>query len=296
MHKTPIGTLVDALIPDPVGYMIDLIPDGYECFQLTFWQNIGTTDLERLAHEIRSRLDPLGIPITTVGVYGNPLESDEEAEKTRESLRAVVQAAPLFGAPIVSCFTGRIRNAPIPESIPAYQKFFGPLADSALKSGTRLALENCAMGGTWRHGDWNMAHGPDAWELIFDALPHPNIGLEWETCHQMVNLIDPIAQLPHWIDRVFHVHGKCANVYPDVIKVHGIHGAKAMADHRFPGLGDADWTDVFRILNTHNYKGTIDIEGWHDPVFKDESELEGQCNALTYLKACRDKAYKTDTR
>ena len=60
-----------------------------------------------------------------------------------------------------------------------------------------------------------------------------------------------------------------------------------MVDHRFPGLGDSDWTEVIRILKTGNYKGTIDIEGWHDPVFKDDRELEGQRNALAYLKTCR---------
>jgi len=270
--------------------MANLVPDGFECFQLTFWQSIGATDLARLADRIRNRLDPLGISISTVGLYGNPLESDEQSLETRTSLKKVVEAAPLFGAPLVSCFTGRIRDTPIPESIPTFQKVFGPLADQALRSDTRIAFENCAMGGTWKHGDWNIAHGPDAWELIFEALPHSNIGLEWETCHQMINLIDPIAQLPHWMNRVFHIHGKCANVYHDRIAEHGIHGSLSIADHRFPGLGDTNWTEVFNILKQHNYKGTIDIEGWHDPVFKDETELEGQRNALSYLKACRDAA------
>ena len=37
----------------------------------------------------------------------------------------------------------------------------------------------------------------------------------------------------------------------------------------------------------NNYPVTIDIEGWHDPVYRDELELTGQVHGLQYLKACR---------
>ncbi len=279
--------MVDGLIPDPAAYIAAIIPDGFECFQLTFWQTIGNVNLMKLADQVRQVIESHQIPISTIGVYGNPLESDEMAGETRRGLEMAVESAPLFGASIVSCFTGRLRNRSIPDSIPAYQAFFEPLAEKAARNGVRIAFENCAMGGTWKYGDWNLAHGPDAWELLFEALPQSNIGLEWETCHQMANLIDPLQQLPHWVDRIFHVHGKCANVYHDVIKKHGINGSIPTVDHRFPGLGDVDWTDVLKILKTSNYKGTIDIEGWHDPIFKDDLELEGQRNALAYLKSCR---------
>jgi hypothetical protein len=35
------------------------------------------------------------------------------------------------------------------------------------------------------------------------------------------------------------------------------------------------------------FKGSIDIEGWHDPVYKGELEYVGQVHALNYLKNCR---------
>lgn len=290
MDRIPIGTMVDGLIPDPAAYMANIIPDGFESFQLTFWQTIGQVGLQKLSDQVLTVLDPFAIPISAIGVYGNPLESDEMAAETRVSLQAAVEFAPLFGTSIVSCFTGRLRNRPIPESIPAFKSFFEPLAEKAASRGVKIAFENCAMGGTWKFGDWNLAHGPDAWELLFNALPSTNVGLEWETCHQMANLIDPIEQLPLWVDRVFHVHGKCANVYWDTIKKYGIHGSQRVVDHRFPGLGDQDWTEVIRVLKAGNYKGTIDIEGWHDPVFKDDRELEGQRNSLAYLKSCRARS------
>lgn len=69
---------------------------------------------------------------------------------------------------------------------------FGPLGKRAADKGVRLAFENCEMGGNWQSGDWNIAQYPIAWEMMFDAIPSENIGLQWEPCHQMVKLIDLI--------------------------------------------------------------------------------------------------------
>ena len=33
------------------------------------------------------------------------------------------------------------------------------------------------MGGNWRSGDWNIAHNPSAWDIMFDAVPADNLGL-----------------------------------------------------------------------------------------------------------------------
>ena len=38
------------------------------------------------------------------------------------------------------------------------------------------------------------------------------------------------------------------------------------------------------------YKGAIDIEGWHDPVYRDDLEMSGQVHALNFLKKCRGGA------
>jgi hypothetical protein len=57
---------------------------------------------------------------------------------------------------------------------------------------------------------------------------------------------------------------------------HGIHGKVPFAVHRTPGFGDTNLTD---------------IEGWHDPVYRDELEMTGQVRALNYLKECRGGAF-----
>ena len=131
----------------------------------------------------------------------------------------------------------------------------------------------------------------DAWTMMFDAVPMDNLGLEWEPCHQMLNLIDPMTQLREWVSRIFHIHGKCCTIHWDIVHRHGIHAPKPFAFHRTPGFGDCNWTDIVSDLRAGGFKGSIDIEGWHDPVYRDALEMTGQVRSLQYLKACRGGEY-----
>lgn len=284
-NKLRIGTLVgggnaDQIIPQ-------IVQHGFESFNLTFWQSTGKTDLVEMAKRVRALAEEHDFVVPAVSVFGNSLTGEGDNADTLASWERLIDHAHLFGADIVSGFTGRLTGQPIDESIPRFKEVFGELTRRAADRGVRIAFENCDMGGTWATGDWNIAHNPTAWELMFNAVPEQNIGLEWEPCHQMVSLIDPIPQLRKWANKVFHVHGKDATIAWDVVKEHGVHGPKPFVWHRTPGFGDTNWTDIITILRQNDYKGTIDIEGWHDPVYKDELEMTGQVHALNYLKRCR---------
>lgn len=282
-----IGTLVDANGARPEDYIRHILPLGFESIQLTFGSAVRHEDLTGFAERVREILEPTGVVVGALGVYGNPLLEDEEAEATRRSWSLLIEQAAAFGTNVVGGFTGRLTDIPIHENIERFTDVFEPLVEKAASAGVRIAFENCAMGGNWNKGDWNIAHGPDAWSLIFDALPHENLGLEWEPCHQMVNLIDPMPQLRTWVDRIFHVHGKCCTIHWDVVRKYGVRGSKPFAYHRTPGFGDADWSAIISDLRAGGFSGSIDIEGWHDPVYCGELEMTGQVHALAYLKRCR---------
>jgi hypothetical protein len=51
-----------------------------------------------------------------------------------------------------------------------------------------------------------------------------NIGLEWESCHQLAYLIDPIPQIHKWAPKFFRVHGKDVTIRWDIVKTHGVFG------------------------------------------------------------------------
>ncbi|MCC3375510.1 sugar phosphate isomerase/epimerase [Cohnella sp. REN36] len=283
--KLRIGTLVGG--HDAARVIPQIAPHGFESFSLTYWQSTGSADLAETAKRVREAIGDRDIVISSLGVFGNPLTGEGDNADTLASWERLIDHAHLFGTDLVAGFTGRIPGRPIDESIPKFAEVFGELSRRAADKGVRLAFENCDMGGTWQSGDWNIAHNPTAWEMMFNAVPADNIGLQWEPCHQMVSLIDPIPQLRKWVNKVFHVHGKDATIAWDVVREYGVHGPKEFVWHRTPGFGDTNWSDVITILRQAGYRGTIDIEGWHDPVYKDELEMTGQVHALNYLKRCR---------
>lgn len=283
-----IGTMVrssDLTEAQIAEYIRQILPHGFESFELDFWQTTGEIDLKRLAAATKEVLAGTGAVISCIGIYGNTLGDLPEDRRTREDWKKCIDAAHLFGCDLVTGLTGRLWGRPIPESLKPFRKFFDPLARRAADKGVRIAFEN--MGGDWHKGGWNIALTPAAWEMMFNELPHDNVGLEWEPCHQMRRLIDPMPQLRKWVKKVFHLHGKDATVLWDVVREHGILGPHDFALARTPGFGDSNWTDIISELRRGGFDGSIDIEGWHDPVYNQELEMTGQVHALNHLKNCR---------
>lgn len=260
---------------------------GFESFQPFFWQTTNGQKLAELGKRCKDAIGDRDIVIQAIGMFGNPLEGQSPDLETLQGWKDCIDNAHHFGATVVAGFTGRLRGKPLTDSLPRYREIWAELAKLAADRGIRIAFENCAMGGNWETGDWNIAHNPDAWERMFNETPDDNLGLEWEPCHQMVQLIDPFPQIRKWAERVFHVHGKDASVRWDVIRDHGIFGCEKFVFMRTPGFGDSNWTEIISELRRTGYSGSIDIEGWHDPVYRDDLEMTGQVHALRHLKHCR---------
>ncbi len=278
-----------------VDYLRQIIPHGFESFSLTFWKHIPAgLDLKKTAKAVRGLLGEAEVPgqsgtkpiISSLGMFGNPLTDKQNAKDWARCIDACKD----FGCDIVAGFAGALPGKSVPDAMATYKKVWTPLAKRAADKGVRIAFENCNMNGNWENaGDWNIAHSPKAWEMMFDAVPSDAMGLEWEPCHQMVSLIDPLPQLREWMGKgkIFHVHGKDATVDWAAVRRSGIRGGVPYVWHRTPGFGDTNWTDVISILRQGGFKGSIDIEGWHDPVYRGEMEMTGQVHGLNYLKRCR---------
>jgi sugar phosphate isomerase/epimerase len=69
-----------------------------------------------------------------------------------------------------------------------------------------------------------------------------------------------------------------------VIQRFGIGGSQQFAYHRTPGFGGSNWVDIISELRCGGFQGCIDIEGWHDPVYRNELEITGLVHGLNYLK------------
>ena len=282
-----IGLMVSA-DGDTLGKLRKFVPYGIESVAFTFGHDKeDMMDPEEFASIIMPFLNENNVKVGALEAYGNPLLDTPKALKLRQILGRLAECAHLFGTDVVAGFTGRVLGCPVPDSIPKFKEVWTPICEKAGELGVRVAFENCPMGGDWWRGDWNIAFNPSAWELMFEAIPLPNVGLEWEPAHQLRQFIDPLPQIATWGRRIFHLHGKDANVMRDTIKTYGISGPRPAVRDRHPGFGDMNWVDIISELQAVGFKGSIDIEGWHDPIYKDALEMTGQLFALNYLKRCR---------
>src|SRR3989442_110303 len=96
---------------------------------------------------------------------------------------------------------------------------------------------------------------------------------EWDASHLICQFIDPIANLRKFGSRLFHVHAKDAYIHRQLLEVYGI-CHPGVAEHRFPGLGQANWAEIIHALVRAGYDSDLNIEGQHDPVFRNHDSNE----------------------
>ena len=264
MKQIEIGACVPG--SDTKTWLAPLVEAGFECVALNFHMSLGGTDLHALAEQVMPYLREKGVRVATIGYYCNPIENTEQ----RKTLESVIDAAPLFGAPMVSTFAGAYEGEPVEKAIPKFGEVFRELGKRAADNGLKIAIENCPMDGTWQRATCNIAFHPKAWEMMFEAVPEQNVGLEWEPGHQSIQLIDPVSQLREWIGtgRILHMHGKDCTTDWDAVRRYGVLGAVPFAKQRTPGFGDTDWRQILSILREGGYESDICVEGFHDPVYR----------------------------
>ena len=74
LQNIRIGTMVRANLPDPAAYVRQILPLGFESIQPFFWQTLGGKDLKRLAGDIREAIGDRDVVVSSLAVFGNPLE------------------------------------------------------------------------------------------------------------------------------------------------------------------------------------------------------------------------------
>jgi len=127
---------------------------------------------------------------------------------------------------------------------------------------------------------FNMLSQPAMWERLFNETKCENIGIEWDASHLICQFIDPLVNLRAFGSRIFHVHAKDAYIHRQLLESYGI-CHPGVAEHRFPGLGQANWAEIIHTLVRVGYDSDLNIEGEHDPVFRNhdpngKSPLAGQ--------------------
>lgn len=235
------------------------------------------------AEEVMQTTAAAGIEVSAIGHYTNNLDPDLEARAANIAyLRKLVDCCQKMKVGTLCTFAGRAPDLGIEDNIPAFKEVFTPLADYAGERNVCIAFENCPMMHTHPFRGINIAFSPRAWELMFEAVPAPNLGLEYDPSHLYWLNVDHVSVIRDYGERIFHVHAKDTEIMYHRLGHQGIFGGSWWR-YRIPGLGNIDWKQVVTALIDAGYQGNLDIEH-EDPVFAGERFKEGVLYGLKHLK------------
>ncbi len=224
------------------------------------------------------------IQISALGYYPNHLTPDkDEAQATRQHFLSLFDLAEMLEVDTIGTFAGRDPERDIADNIPLFQDYWAPIAKQAEDRGLQIGFENCPMFHYFPFRGTNIAYTPRAWELMFEAVDSPALGLEYDPSHLVCLLIDYLAVIRDWGHKIVHVHAKDAEVLWPSVQRNGILEPGAVR-HRTPGMGVVDWSKVISTLIEYGYDGNLDIEGRHDPIYYGPRENEGLVISLHHLK------------
>lgn len=232
-----------------------------------FWP--GKPDWEAKARDARATYGMHGLRISCLaGFYVNHLDGPD-MERGHRLVRETIDLAKVMEVAVVAGFAGKKMDAPLEDSVPLFKDVWTEHARYASDNGIRIAFEPCPMGPYHLPpGGNNCICTPWMWERCFDAVGSDALGLEWDPSHLVCMFIDPVENLRRFGSRAYHVHAKDAKVHYDLLHRDGIYSRGAI-EHCHPGLGDTDWGACIKELHRQGYKGDLNIEGWHDGVYRD---------------------------
>lgn len=236
----------------------------------------GHLDLDRIRTEgpasTRALFDDNGIELTALAPMINLLTSDNALRAQRIAyMTKTIDAAALLGCSTIVTFTGSSHGMyfyglpgvgdghpsnKVADNLARYTEVYGPIAEHAEAKGVRIAFETAGRGG----GEGNLAHNPELWQAMFEAVPSRSLGLSFDPSHLLWLGIDDIPGLiQEFGDRIYHVDGKDAEIVRDRLRRQGILGSSWWR-YRLPGNGELDWTEIVAALRGIGYDGTISIE------------------------------------
>jgi sugar phosphate isomerase/epimerase len=230
---------------------------------------------EKKAVQINTLLKNKGVKISSLGYYPNPLDPDEEKRTFYvKHIEDIIKASNLLGINLVTTFIGRDKNKTVEDNLKIFKEVWLPIINFAEKQNVKIAIENCPM--LFTKDEWpgglNLASNPAIWRNMFEAIPSPNFGLNYDPSHFVWQQMDYVAPIYEFKTRLFHAHFKDVKIYKDKLDSVGIMAAplEYMAP-KLPGLGDVNWSRFISALTDIGYRGPACIEV-EDKAFEDSLE------------------------
>lgn len=236
--------------------------------------NVDELDEKKVA-EIKETLQRNDVYISGLGYYPNPLDPDKsQASVYIEHLKRVIQAAALLEIPVVNTFVGRNPAKSVEENLDEFTKVWPAIIKVAEENQVKVGIENCPM--LFTRDEWpggkNLATTPAIWKQLFEIIPSPNFGLNYDPSHMVWQQMDEVQPIFNFSEKLFHIHLKDVKIYRDKLNQVGIM-AYPLDYHspKIPGLGDVNWRGFFSALTSVKYRGPVCIEV-EDKAFEGSEE------------------------
>jgi sugar phosphate isomerase/epimerase len=270
---------VSAILPDlSLAEVFEVAAEsGYDCVEVMCWpvgkaerRYAGVTHIdvagftEEEARRVRALSERTGIDISALGYYPNPLAPDPAERETYSAhIRALIDAARLLGLATVNTFVGRDPSRSIEDNWPLFREIWPPLVRYAAEREINIGIENCPMLFTadeWPGGK-NLAISPTVWRRMFEEIPDPHFGLNYDPSHMIWQQMDEVAPIREFAARLHHVHAKDVRLDRHRLDDVGVL-AVPLAFHspKLPGLGDVRWGRFFSALTDAGYTGPVCVE------------------------------------
>jgi sugar phosphate isomerase/epimerase len=249
---------------------------GYQMLEIACWpaesggrryggvSHIDVVSLDKAeARAIRTKLDDLGLGISSLGFYPNPLDPDSAISAAAIAhLKKVIDAAVLLDVEIVGTFVGADQGKSSDQNLETYAKVWPAIVRYAGERDIKIAIENCPMlwKDTWPSGT-NLATTPAVWKRMFEIIPDDNFGLNYDPSHLVWQFIDTIRPIHDFTDRIFHVHAKDMRIDRELLYQDGALGCGfRWAIPKLPGLGEVNWSAFASALYEVGYDFVISVE------------------------------------
>ena len=251
--------------------------NGFKCVEIMCWPvgkaerryagvthiNVDELDDNKTA-EIQAILKKHNVYISGLGYYPNPLDADvKQAEYFIEHIKKVIKAAAKLGVPVVNTFIGRNPKKSVEENLEKFAEVWPAIIKEAEENNVKIGIENCPM--LFTRDEWpggkNLATTPAIWRRMFEIIPSPNFGLNYDPSHLVWQQMDEVKPIYEFREKLFHIHLKDVKVYREKLNEVGIM-AYPLEYHspKIPGLGDVDWRGFFSALTSVKYWGPVCIE------------------------------------
>ena len=209
---------------------------------------------------------------------------EEKRKWAIETMKTTARAAANLGVKVVNGFTGSpiwhlLYQFPptsakmIDDGFKRFADLWNPILDVYGQVGVKFALEVHPT---------EIAFDIVTAERALKALKgRPEFGFNFDPSHLHWQLVDPVAFIREFPDRIFHVHMKDAAVTLDgrtgILGSHlGFGDPRRGWDFRSLGHGGVKFEEIIRALNHAGYQGPLSVE-WEDSGMDREHGAREAC-------------------